>query len=144
MTEKFISFGKFVFPIENGLEYLVNERAAETDFLFVNEPSESFSMYFEKGFPIFTVPEGTDRDYCLFELKRPNRIIKFFCPEKRKNLDTAVWYFYVELWDEQGNTHALPGQVRVEFDGDSVRHCKGRPSFIKVLEGVRLKTAAPI
>ena len=136
MTEKRILFGRFEFPVEKGLEYLVNENIPETDFLCINEPHDTFSMMFEKDFPIFTVPEHSDRDYCLFELKRSGRVIKFFCPERHKNLDTAVWYFCMELFDESGEAHTLPGQVRVEFDGNRIRHTKGKPKFIELLEGV--------
>ena len=138
MTERSICFGKFEFPKLEGLEYLVNEEMPETDFLFVNEPSESFSVYFEKDFPVFKVPERCERPYCLFELRRPGRTIKFFCPEKRENLDAAVWYFTVELLDEGGEPHALSGQVRVEFDGECLRLVKGKPQFIEVLEQVKL------
>ena len=141
MTEKIVRFGKFEFPVERGLEYLTNESIPETDFLCINEPDDSFSMMLEKNFPIFTVPEKSNKDYCLFELKRADRVIKFFCPERHKNLDSAVWYFYMELYDDSGNTHVLPGQVRVEFDGDTLRKAKGKPKFIELLEGVRLLTA---
>ena len=144
MTEKRILFGKFEFPVEKGLEYLVNENIPETDFLCINEPHDTFSMMFEKDFPIFTVPENPDREYCLFELKRSGRVIKFFCPERHKNLDTAVWYFYMELYDESGETHTLAGQVRVEFDGNCIRHAKGKPKFIELLEGVKLATVASV
>ena len=144
MTEKRILFGKFEFPVEKGLEYLVNENIPETDFLLINEPSESFSLMFEKDFPIFTVPEHSDRDYLLFELKRSERVIKFFCPEKHENLDSAVWYFYMELYDENGEAHTLPGQVRVEFDGNILRQTKGKPNFIELLEGVKLATVASV
>ena len=144
MSEKRILFGKFEFPMEKGLEYLVNENVPETDFLLINEPDESFSMTFEKDFPIFTVPENSDRDYLLFELKRSGRVIKFFCPEKHKNLDAAVWYFYMQLYDERGEAHTLPGQVRVEFDGNCIRHTKGKPKFIELLEGVKLATAVSV
>ena len=140
MTDKTITFGNFEFPVKKGLEYLVNEVVPETDFLLINEPSESFSMTFEKDFPIFTVPEGTDRSYCLFELRRRERTIKFFCPERLNNLQTAVWYFYVDLFDEKGGVHTLPGQVRVEFDGNELRLPKGKPRFMDVLEQVRLRT----
>ena len=142
MTEKRILFVKFEFPVEKGLEYLVNENLPETDFLCINEPHDTFSMMFEKDFPIFTVPENSDRDYLLFELKRSGRVIKFFCPERHKNLDTAVWYFYMELYDESGEAHTLPGQVRVEFDGNCIRQAKGKPKFIELLEGVKLATVA--
>lgn len=142
MTDKHIVFGGFEFPVEKGLEYLINDNIPETDFLLINEPGDSFSMTFEKNFPIFTVPKNTERDYCLFELKRRERIIKFFCPEKRENIDTAIWYFYVELFDEQGNSHILPGQVRVEFEGECLRRARGKPKFIEVLEQVSLKSAS--
>jgi hypothetical protein len=144
VTDKRILFGKFEFPVEKGLEYLINENLPETDFLLINEPSESFSLMFEKDFPIFTVPEKSDRDYCLFELKRSERVIKFFCPERHKNLKFAVWYFYMEIFDESGERYTLPGQVRVEFDGNCIRHAKGKPKFVELLEGVKLATAASV
>ena len=142
MTDKRILFGKFEFPVEKGLEYLVNENLTETDFLLINEPHDVFSIIFEKDFPIFTVPKNSERDYFLFEQKRQDRVIRFFCPEKHENLDSAVWYFYMELYDENGEAHTLPGQVRVEFDGNILRQIKGKPNFIELLEGVKLATVA--
>ena len=142
MTGKRILFGEFEFPRMRGLDYLLDEKKPVSDYLFVNEPHDCFSMYFEDGFPIFTVPENSDRPYCLFELKRPGRIIKFFCPEKHQHLDTAMWYFYMELFDEQGVAHVLPGQVRVAFENDRTQRIRGKPRFIEVLEGVKLATAA--
>ena len=144
MTDKRILFGEFEFPVEKGLEYLINENVPKTDFLLINEPHDSFSITFEKDFPIFTVPKKTDRDYFLFEQKRKDRVIRFFCPEKQENLDTAVWYFFMELFDESGEAHTLPGQVRVEFDGFFLRQAKGKPKFIELLEGVKLATAASV
>ena len=139
MTDKCILFGEFEFPVEKGLEYLINENVPETDFLLINEPHDTFSMTFEKDFPIFTVPKKSDRDYFLFEQKRKDRVIKFFCPEKHENLDSAVWYFCMELYDERCEAHTLPGQVRVEFDGNILRQAKGKPKFIEILEHVKLK-----
>ena len=138
MTDKRILFGDFEFPRTNGLKYLLNEELLVTDYLFVNEPHDSFSMYFENGFPIFTVPENSERPYCLFEMKRSDRRIKFFCPEKYPNLDSVVWYFYVEVFDEQGVAHGLPGQIRVGLDEFQAKLAKGKPKFIEVLEGVKL------
>ena len=138
MTDKRILFDEFEFPRLRGLEYLLDEKKPITEYLFVNEPRESFSMYFEKDFPKFAVPEGANKEYCLFEVKRPDRTIKFFCPEKRKNLDTVVWYFYVELPDGEGTVHSLPGQVRVTFDTPCALAAK--PKFLEVLETVALAT----
>ena len=105
---------------------------------FINEEHDNFSMHFEKGFPVFNIPKNLERNYCLFELKRKNRIIKFFCPEKQKNIDSAVWYFYVELIDDLGNTHILPGQVRVEYEDAYYLQIRGIPKFIEILEKVKL------
>jgi hypothetical protein len=124
------------------LEYLLNEERTVTDYLFVNEPHEKFSMYFEDGFPIFKVPESSERPYCLFEMKSGGRRIKFFCPEKHPNLDSVVWYFYVELLDDQGVAHGLPGQVRVGMRDFQAELAKGKPKFIEVLENITLNTAA--
>ena len=142
MTEKRILFDRFEFPVEKGLEYLINENVPETDFLLISGQHDAFLLMFEKDFPIFTVPENSDRPYCLFEMQRPGRVIKFFCPEKHENLDTAVWYFYMELFDEQGVAHGLPGQVRVEYENGCIRMAKPKPKFIEILEGVKLATAA--
>ena len=138
MTDKRILFGDFEFPRTNGLKYLLNEELLVTDYLFVNESHDRFSMYFENGFPIFTVPENSERPYCLFEMKCSDRRIKFFCPEKYPNLDSVVWYFYVEVFDEQGVAHGLPGQVRVGMRDFRSELAKGKPKFIEVLEGVKL------
>ena len=142
MTDKRILFGDFEFPRTNGLKYLLNEELLVTDYLFVNEPHDSFSMYFENGFPIFTVPENSERPYCLFEMKRSDRRIKFFCPEKHPNLDSVVWYFYVEVLDEKGVAHGLPGQVRVGMRDFRSELAKGKPKFIEVLENITLNTMA--
>ena len=142
MSEKQILFGGFKFPILDGLEYLTDENKSNTDFMFINGPGDSFSMYFEKGFPIFSVPESSERPYCLFEIKRPERLIKFFCPEKLPNLNSVVWYFYVELFDEQGIAHSLPGQVRLGVDDLYYKLSRGKPKFIEVLENVRLSRKA--
>lgn len=144
MSKKTIRFGGFEFPVEKGLEYLINENLPETDFLLINESDDSFSMTFEKDFPIFTVPENNERDCLLFELRRKGRVIKFFCPEKREHLNAAVWYFYVELPDEKGVLHTLPGQVRVEFEGGCLRKTRGKPKFVELLEQVRLCAAASV
>ena len=138
MSEKRILFGNFEFTRIRGLEYLMDEEKPITDYLFVNEPHDGFSMYFENGFPVFTVPENSERPYCLFEIKRPDRKIKFFCPERNKNLDSVVWYFCVELFDENGATHSLPGQVRVMFDAPCIWRTKQKPQFVEVLENVAL------
>jgi hypothetical protein len=138
VTDKRILFGNFEFPRVSGFEYLFDEKKPITDYLFVNEPHEKFSMYFENGFPIFEVPKNSDRSYCLFEIKSPGRKIKFFCPEKHANLDTVVWYFYVELFDSDGTPYGLPGQVRVDTNDPYVRMMKGKPPFLEILETVKL------
>ena len=142
MTEKKILFGKFEFPRVSGLQYLLDEEKVVTDYLFVNDPHDRFSMYFENGFPVFTVPEDSKRPYWLFEMKRPGRTIKFFCPERHKHLDSVVWYFYVELFDEQGIAHGLPGQVRLRTDDSFIHTRKGKPQFIEILEQVKLTDTA--
>ena len=138
MTDKRILFGEFEFPRIHGLEYLLDEEKNDTSYLFVNEPHDRFSMYFEEGFPRFTVPEHSDREYCLFEIKRQERRISFFCPERKRNLDSVVWYFFVELFDANGVAHELPGQVRVSSRDEIFSPMRERPKFIDVLEQIRL------
>lgn len=138
MAGKRILFGEFEFPRADGLQYLLNEAQPVTDYLFVNEPHDGFSMYFESDFPVFTVPQSSERPYCLLEYKRPDRMIRFFCPEKHPKLDSVVWYFYMELTDERGVAHGLPGQIRVRTQWLRLRPAMEKPRFIEVLEKVRL------
>ena len=142
MNRKRILFDRFEFPRISGLEYLFNEEKPITDYLFVNEPHDGFSMYFENGFPIFEVPENSDRPYCLFEMKRQDRIIKFFCPEKHKNLSDVVWYFYVEFFDDGKSAYRLPGQIRVRRREPFFRTASTeKPKFLEILEQVTLNEA---
>ena len=137
MPEKSIIFDQFEFPIIDGLNYLMNEQIPDSDYLFVNEPNDYFSIYFEKNFPVFKVPDKLERDYCLFQIKKSNRIIKFFCPEKQKKINNVVWYFYVELTDNTGQLHILPGQVRVVYDNKDFL-LKKMDSIIHILEQVNI------
>ena len=138
MIDKRILFDKFEFSKLPGLVYLFDEDKATTDYLFVNGPKERFSIYFEKDFPIFTVPESSERPYCLLEIKRPDRTIKFLCPEKHKNLDTVVWYFCMEMSDGQGSTATLPGQIRVTTRYSYADLLNEKSPFVEILEAIRL------
>ena len=135
--ETIVLFDEFEVPKIKGLEYLVNDSLVSSDYMFINELKDGFSMYFEKDFPIFTVPERTERDYGLFELKRRDKTIRFFCPERRENLSSVVWYFFVEYYDESGGSCVLPGQVRVTLDMPSFIQAREKPGFIDVLERVK-------
>ena len=137
MPEKSIIFDQFECPIIDGLNYLMNEQIPDSDYLFVNEPNDYFSIYFEKNFPVFKVPDKLERDYCLFQIKKSNRIIKFFCPEKQKKINNVVWYFYVELTDNNGQLHILPGQVRVVYDNKDFL-LKKMDSIIHIIELVNI------
>ena len=138
MTEKRILFDGFEFPRLGDMEYLMDEGKPSSDYLFINNPYDGFTMYFEKGFPVFAVSERAGQDYCLLEIKRPDRRIRLFCPERSGSFRSALWYFYVELEDGQGGVLPLTGQIRVDFGGSCLRTVKGKPQFIEVLEQVQL------
>ena len=48
----------------------------------------------------------------------------------------------MDILDENGEKHTLPGQVRVGFDGNALRYTKGKPKFIEVLEQITLRKSA--
>ena len=68
MLERRVLFDSFEFPVIRGLDYLMDEENPTTDYLFINEPHEKFSMYFERGQKPFEVTDknATDKEYCLF------------------------------------------------------------------------------
>jgi hypothetical protein len=138
MSRKCIIFDKYEFTMINGLKYVINENLSTSDYLFINEPNDNFSIHFEKEFPIFQVPEQIERNYCLFEIKKANRLIKFFCPEKQKNLNNVVWYFYVEFLEKKEIKHILPGQVRVFVNNLFTNNLNELPKIIEVLEHVKI------
>ena len=140
MLAKRVLFEDFEFPVVKGLEYLMDEENPTTDYLFINEPNEKFSMYFERGQNPFDVSQTseTDKPYCLFQIKRKNRTIHFYCPERLPNRESVMWYFYVEILDENGKVHTLPGQIRVVLADGCLRMSDGKTQFIKILEQVKL------
>lgn len=140
MNEKRVLFDRFSFPVIKGLHYLMDEQKEITDYLFINEPHEKFSMYFEVGQTPFEAPNQSvaEREYCLFEMKRSGRRICFYCPERNPNRESVMWYFYVEIPDGRGNVHVLPGQVRMGTRDTCIKMTTNRPQFIEVLEKVKL------
>ena len=142
-----VLFDSFEFPVIRGLDYLMDEENPTTDYLFINEPHEKFSMYFERGQKPFEVTDkgATDKEYCLFQFKRPNRTIHFYCPERMPDRESVMWYFYVEIFDENGNPHVLPGQMRVVLADGCLRMAGGKTQFIEILENVQLtETKNPV
>ena len=136
--EKNVLFDKYEFPLIKGYEYLINSDNLNSDYLFINEEHNKFSIHFEKDFPMFTIPKNLERNYCFLELKRSNRIINFFCPEKQENLDSVIWYFYIEITDSHQQTHILPGQIRVELKEKNNSNIKLISKLIEIFEKVKL------
>ena len=144
VLEKRVLFDSFEFPVIRGLNYLMDEENPTTDYLFINEPHEKFSMYFERGQKPFEVTDksATDKEYCLFQMKRPNRTIHFYCPERLPDRESVMWYFYVEIFDENGKVHTLPGQMRVVLKSSCLRLTDEKKQFIEILEQVKLTDTA--
>lgn len=141
MTEKTILFDRFAFPRLRGLRYLCDECAASAEYLFVNDPLDRFSLYFEQGMTCFSLPEEGEGEtaYALTELVRPDRHIRLYCPACAPHLDSAMWYFSVELTDRKGNIACLPGQVRVSKAASPLLLSPDKPRFLEVLETVALR-----
>lgn len=141
MLEKRVLFDRFEFPVIRGLNYLMDDKSPTSDYLFINDPHEKFSMYFEVGQKHFNVTEKGEKenDYCLFQIKRTNRTIHFYCPERLPNRESVMWYFYVEILDENGELQILPGQIRLSFPKGCIKITERKSPFIKILEQVELK-----
>ena len=144
MLEKRVLFDRFEFPVIRGLNYLMDDKSPTSDYLFINDPHEKFSMYFEVGQKHFNVTEKGEKenDYCLFQIKRTNRTIHFYCPERLPNRESVMWYFYVEILDENGKVHTLPGQMRVVLKSSCLRLTDEKEQFIEILEQVKLTDTA--
>ena len=53
-----------------------------------------------------------------------------------------MWYFYVEILDENGKVHTLPGQMRVVLKSICLRLTDEKEQFIEILEQVKLTDTA--
>jgi hypothetical protein len=88
------------------------------------------------------LPDGEGESYYTFEIKLPLRKISFFCPQKNKRLNTVVWYFCLEITDEDGARHELAGQITLMLDELQDLIAKGKPKFIEVLENIKVSSSA--
>ena len=146
MVRHIVLFDRFEIPVRRGLDYLMDEENQATDYLFINEPHGKFSMYFERGQKPFEVTDRStaDHEYCLFQMRRPDRTIHFYCPERLPDRESVMWYFYVEIFDENRNAYILPGQIRLVPAHGCLRMADQKTQFIEVLEQVRLSAEADI
>ena len=137
-----VLYDRYEIPVIEGYEYLFDEKKPVTDYIFINEPPDGFSIYLEKGVKPFTehleLYRKGDRTFKLVTVKLADRNIHFICFESNPNRDAVVWYFYIELFDKQGDTHILPGQVRVVLSDGSPPILDGNTPFIKILEQINL------
>lgn len=135
--ESIILFNEFEFPKIKGLEYLINTNQLNSDYLFINDVNDFFSIHFEKDFPTFIIPKNSELNYSLFEFKKDNKKVKFFCPNRPKNINSTVWYFNIEIIDDD-ETHVLPGQICVILDKINMFQVKSIPKFIDILEKIKI------
>lgn len=143
MVREKIIFDRFEIPVLKGLNYLLDETKPTTDYLFINEPHEKFSMYFESGQKPFEISDRAIKngDYCLLEMKRQNKSLHFYCPERLIGKGAVMWYFYVQFFAEDGGLFVLPGQIRVVMPDGCFRYADGKAKFIEVLDNIKVTKA---
>ena len=141
MVVKKLAFSEFEVPNLKGFEKVV-DKDQNTDYLFINAPSDIYTVYFDSNMPIYQkdVLESCQTGSSL-EHKYPDKKIRFFCPSREKGRQDALWYFNLEFLTQSGETYILPGQIMVHSDEVYRKTVGGKLPFVEFLEKIKLKVS---
>lgn len=138
MARRRVLFDEFEVLIPKGHRQIV-DKDETTDYLFVNAPDESYTVYFDSGMPMYeqSILNGC-AESSMMELKLSDRKINFYCLSKFGYRKKALWYFNIEFSGER-ETLILPGQIMMHSDEVYRKTPNGMLPFIEILEGIKLK-----
>ena len=140
MLRKRVRFGEFEVPIPKGHER-ITDKDATTEYLFINAPSDIYTVYFDSGMPFYSDKIfGSYKECCTLEFKLADRRIVFFCPSYGAKRRDGLWYFNVEFPSTDEEVLILPGQVMVNSDKVYRKTVGGKLPFVQILEQIKLKS----
>lgn len=136
MEDKIIKLSNFQIPIIKGLKYLTDFKDSCNESLLINAPRMQYSIYFEKNMENQNI-ENIE-EYNLILIKKNNHKIYFFYPYKQNKIKTILWYFKIEITDDDGKVNILPGQVLMDSSIVNKDKNQIRLPFMNILENVKI------
>ena len=133
--ENKIILSNFQIPIIKGLTYLT-DNSESIESVVINAPRMQYSLYFEKNMENHDI-ENID-EYNLILIKKNNHKIYFFYPYKQNKIKTTLWYFKIEILDEEGKVNILPGQVLMDSSIINKQRNSIKLPFMNILENVKI------
>ena len=133
--ENKIILSNFQIPIIKGLTYLT-DNSESIESVVINAPRMQYSLYFEKNMKNQDI-ENID-EYNLILIKKSNYKIYFFYPYKQNKIKTTLWYFKIEILDEEGKVNILPGQVLMDSSIINKPRNSIKLPFMNILENVKI------
>ena len=133
--ENKIILSNFQIPIIKGLTYLTDNNES-IESVVINAPRMQYSLYFEKNMKNQDI-ENID-EYNLILIKKNNHKIYFFYPYKQNKIKTTLWYFKIEILDEEGKVNILPGQVLMDSSIINKQRNFVKLPFMNILENVKI------
>ena len=130
-----IILNNFQIPIIKGLTYLT-DNSESIESVVINAPRMQYSLYFEKNMKNQDI-ENID-EYNLILIKKNNHKIYFFYPYKQNKIKTTLWYFKIEILDEEGKVNILPGQVLMDSSIINKQRNSIKLPFMNILENVKI------
>lgn len=136
MEDKIIKLSNFQIPIIKGLKYLTDFNDSCNESLLINAPRMQYSIYFEMNMENQNI-ENIE-EYNLILIKKNNHKIYFFYPYKQNKIKTILWYFKIEITDDDGKVNILPGQVLMDSSIVNKDKNQIRLPFMNILENVKI------
>ena len=133
--ENKIILSNFQIPIIKGLTYLT-DNSESIESVVINAPRMQYSLYFEKNMENQDI-ENID-EYNLILIKKNNHKIYFFYHYKQNKIKTTLWYFKIEILDEEGKVNILPGQVLMDSSIINKQRNSIKLPFMNILENVKI------
>ena len=134
-----ISFGKYLFPLLPELIYC-KDGDNEDELLFIEDNEGIFTLSFEKGMKCIDLLVASEQEECFGRLQcqQGNKKLHFCYPLQSDESRPHMGFFHVEICDNSGQIHILPGQLCISPPNKYIDILKEYPAFKKLFCGFQL------
>lgn len=136
---EYINFCGFLIPVLPEFAYREDGLVKGPRILFVEDLKEILLITFEEGMRCIDdlVIAHEERGYEAKEYLNENKKLQIAYPCQSDMKTCRMGYFHVELIDEEGGTHILPGQMYVSHPDGYVTGIEAVPMLKELFYGVR-------
>jgi len=134
-----ISFGKYLFPLLPELIYC-KDGDNEDELLFIEDNEGIFTLSFEKGMKCIDLLVASEQEdsFGNLQYQQGNKKLHFCYPLQSDELRPHMGFFHIEIRDDFGRVHILPGQLCISPSNKYIDTLKEYPVFKKLFCGFQL------